>query len=442
MNSNGFECPELFDWLDKMQDFSQVSITSLECIHAARLSSSRTPRPTVFFYERQIVEDAKHKIPDDRRWIFDFEFVNKEIKNPDRKHQYTLDKEGATAKKDDRDKLNEFLKSQDHIIYRDYTSRYSHSKITDQRGDGKKFGVGYTKKLEEFQSRVENDLLSAILENYDQFDNSQMDKFQLESIQHENAVREKASMFVGREDLIGTAQRFLEKEHKMMRTMILHGEPGCGKSGLLAALAHQTIEKYRKNGDFVFVHIVDSCPGSALLEGFLRRLNVSLRIFRRAQGETNLDKNPPKEASKLKDEHHSFMNESAQKYPNTKFIIIVDAVNQLNSSMLAWDMWWLSNQAAPTNLKFLISTLNEENKTFENALEMCINAVCVPVLEMKRADLKAMVRGALQRFNKKLTETNDPLLGNQMDILVNKSTSPLYLMAACEVSMFQCYYLF
>ena len=434
MSSKGFEQPNNFEWLDKMHDFSRgVSITSLECIHAAKIPKALSPKPTVFFYEREIDESrGKQKIPDNLRWIFDFEFVDAVIDDPSLKYQYEFDKSGATGKKRDLNKLNDFLKSQDHITYRNYKSLFSHAKITAKKEGAKSYGVGYTKGLQEFQENVESDLYDAILENYEQVDNAQMDKYEFEMIQHENAINDKESTFVGRKDLVGIASNFFQDMQSDRRTMILHGEPGCGKSGLLAAVAHRAIDKYRAAGHFVFVHMVDCCPGSADLDVFLRRLSAQIRTFRRSLGEINLQREPPTSTSDLKNEHHDFMNESAKKYPKKKFIIILDAVNQFRSSMRAWDMWWLNNHIAPNNLKFLISTLNKENDTFDNSKEMCPDALCLPVLEMNHDDLKGMIRGTLAKFNKKLTENDDALLGNQMELLISKSPSPLYLVAACE----------
>ena len=69
------------------------------------------------------------------------------------------------------------------------------------------------------------------------------------------------------------------------KVIILHGEPGCGKSGLLAAVTHKCIQELREDDEFVFVHVVDSCPGSNVLELMLKRLQMSLREFRRKHGE-------------------------------------------------------------------------------------------------------------------------------------------------------------
>ena len=88
----------------------------------------------------------------------------------------------------------------------------------------------------------------------------------MESIQHENAIKLKASTFVGRTELVKKAFHHCTKSN-FPNTLILHGEPGCGKSGLLAKVAAQCMAKVQKDGNFLFIHAVDTCPGSNVLEG-------------------------------------------------------------------------------------------------------------------------------------------------------------------------------
>lgn len=51
---------------------------------------------------------------------------------------------------------------------------------------------------------------------------------------------------------------------------------------------------------------------------------------------------------------------------------------------------------------------------------------------MSDEDLFEMISSVLLVFNKRLTSTDDPILGNQMQILLSKNKTPLYLIAACE----------
>ena len=91
----------------------------------------------------------------------------------------------------------------------------------------------------------------------------------MESIQYENAVKLKASTFVGRTDLVEKAFHHCSTI-KSPHSLILHGEPGCGKSGLLAKVAVLVMEDVKKAHHFLFIHAVDTCPGSNILEGKMK----------------------------------------------------------------------------------------------------------------------------------------------------------------------------
>ena len=71
----------------------------------------------------------------------------------------------------------------------------------------------------------------------------------MESIQYENAVKLKASTFVGRTDLVEKAFHHCSTI-KSPHSLILHGEPGCGKSGLLAKVAVLVMESVKKADHF------------------------------------------------------------------------------------------------------------------------------------------------------------------------------------------------
>uniref|UniRef100_A0A7M5XDG4 Uncharacterized protein n=1 Tax=Clytia hemisphaerica TaxID=252671 RepID=A0A7M5XDG4_9CNID len=434
---NGFEQPKLYNWIKRFDSYGKkVSITSLEAIQASQSGKIKSESPTVFFYKRNMLDIPNMpkgtKFPEEFRWIFEFEYVEKEMEDLQLKFQYNVN-ENASAYEQDRDALNKFIQNHPQIKWFEYNAEFVNAKITCKRENAKSFGVGYVKKLEDFEKRVEDDLMEAILSNYSSVDTTQVDQYAMESIQHENAVKLKASTFVGRTDLVDKAFKHCStKCGNNANTMILHGEPGCGKSGLLAKVAVLCSKEFQENNNFLFIHAVDTCPGSNVLEGMMRRLQINLRKYRRDMGETKLSKEFTGNASELKQQHHEFLIESANQYPKKLFVIIIDAVNQFHSGLGAWDMWWLPPKAAPKNLKFMISTLNQENGTFQNACNVSPDAQRLPIENMSHADLQEMVRATLERFNKKLTENQDPILGNQMEKLLSKSQSPLYLIAACE----------
>ena len=215
--------------------------------------------------------------------------------------------------------------------------------------------------------------------------------------------------------------------------MIIHGPPGCGKSGLLAAAARDYDEKPNKD-HFIFNHVVDSCPGSARLENMLRRLHHNLRKFRRERGESDICLEPPATFADLKAEHHNFVNQTGRKYSDVKFLGFYDAMNQLLPEERAHMMWWLSNDECPNNMRSILSTLEVENDTYNNACHVRPQAIRIPVGEMSDMDLRQMVTTNLEKYNKKLTTSDDKFLGDQTSLLLgrNKNRSPLYVKAACE----------
>ena len=244
---------------------------------------------------------------------------------------------------------------------------------------------------------------------------------------HEHAVKEKAKRFVGRIHLRDKITQFCTSSNVENSTMIVTGEPGDGKTSLMAYASAKCIDNSRKQGDFVFVHVIDCCPGSNILQNMLKRLHLNLDEY------TN-ENYPMETITDLKTLHVARLEEVANEYPNNKFIIFVDAVNQLFSSMNSHSMWWLPSRNAPNNLRVVLSTLSYTTYTFDNALKRCPNAVVVKMpREMSEEDCREMVTNLLKERNLTITtENNDPVIGNQMEKLLNKCKSPLYLKVAVE----------
>ena len=75
---------------------------------------------------------------------------------------------------------------------------------------------------------------------------------------------------------------------------------------MLASVADVCLSTQRAE-DFIFVHIVDSCPGSNLLEQMIRRLHVSLRQFCEENGERDIQMDCPESAAELKFQHRKLV---------------------------------------------------------------------------------------------------------------------------------------
>ena len=95
-------------------------------------------------------------------------------------------------------------------------------------------------------------------------------------------------------------------------------------------------------------------------------------------------------------------------------------------------MWWVKLCNPPPNLHIVVSTLDKEKGTFSNTKKMVPNALSVRVHDMDVNDATKIVTSVLNRYNKKLTRTNDSFLGNQISSLIIKNNQPLFLTAATQ----------
>merc|ERR1711962_198176 len=159
-----------------------------------------------------------------------------------------------------------------------------------------------------------------------------------------NAARLKASSFVGRTALLQSCYNFCISTKCDQHLMIIHGEPGCGKSALMSALSIRCLDQMQEQMDaFVFVHAADAYPGSNSLESMLKRLHQSLSKYCE-----EIDGFPTHDVdyilSNLKSSHVRMLEETAREHPDQMFVILIDAVNQLHDSFLAWNMWWLPSE--------------------------------------------------------------------------------------------------
>ena len=401
LKSEHFNCPENFAWID---DFSEhgcpVSITSLECLHATRRPLMRTNYTNMMFYQRHI--DNIGEIPAVQRKKYDFD------------HKEHHHKENLNT-------LNKYLRSLKHVLYRDYHCSSRDDKLTD---------------LDKFEKQVEEDLLQAVFQNFILPRSDNLPSLVLETMEHENSVAARSETFIGRDTEVDQCVHFCEDRDVQSNIMIVHGKPGAGKSGLLAKVASDVLAKSKNTlgtpVHFVHVHNVGVSAHSNELEILLVRLQLRIRHFRRDILSESIETDAPESVADLKATHHEFLQDTALKHPKTTFTIIIDAINQLSNAMSAHQMWWLPNRDQPNNLRFLISTLDDENHTYENACTVRNDAQILHLLELSMTDRKLMVRGILAKYNKKLSESEDPKLGNQMEKLIRKNGSPLYLYSAVE----------
>ena len=142
MPSIGFENPNKYKWIDKFKDSGKdVSITSLECIHACSPPNRVRTTPTILFYERQL--DTTEVEPE-MKWVFDFEYVAPESKLDAHSQYQYVQNSSAAMYQHDKVSLDSYLMSLPHVKWSKYEAHYEKggAVITGKAGK-RSFGVGW-----------------------------------------------------------------------------------------------------------------------------------------------------------------------------------------------------------------------------------------------------------------------------------------------------------
>lgn len=164
---------------------------------------------------------------------------------------------------------------------------------------------------------------------------------------HELFTADRTRRFVGRSDILKTMWAFVEEEAEP-RLMVITGEPGCGKSALMARFAEEVIHSHPDW--LVLSHFVGASPSSTSLRRTLRRLCAQLN---RALG---IEEAVPEDYKELAQVFPELLQRVSE---TSRLILIMDALNQFERTDNAHTMRWLP-QKLPQNVRVVLSTLAGE----------------------------------------------------------------------------------
>jgi tetratricopeptide (TPR) repeat protein len=163
-----------------------------------------------------------------------------------------------------------------------------------------------------------------------------------EGIEHASYGAARRFAFVGRAELLKSLTTLTEDSHS---PIVLVGEPGCGKSALLAEWVHRRRQTHPD--DLVIEHYIGSTPESADWRSVVRRVLEELkRAF-------DLAEEVPKEDGELRFALHEWLHKFAYK---RRVVLVLDALNQLSDSEAAGQLGWLP-RTFPKGFLLLASTL-------------------------------------------------------------------------------------
>jgi len=261
--------------------------------------------------------------------------------------------------------------------------------------------------LEEFGEAVRKQLTEAILNEYASEADESGDWLDEERRNMEAFIEERSARFVegSRQGLI---DEFVEFAKGGQGIRLLTGLPGSGKSALMSHLCRRL---EAENVD-VLPHFIGATAKSADLRDLLNRL---CRELGRSEEDV------PYEMQELID---AFEEQLKVKAENVPFVLLLDALDQLEDTDNAHWMNWLPREL-PDGVRVITTALesqpveilrNREGQIAEHMLE-----------PLKAEDGQAITEAFLKRYGKKLdtAQLNELLAKEEAD-------RPLYLLAALE----------
>lgn len=184
------------------------------------------------------------------------------------------------------------------------------------------------------------DLWTAIDQEYPE--GSTPEPLDRDAAEHEAFAESRAKVYVGRQEYFARLDRQVDSEDP---PLVVLGESGVGKSALLA----NWMQHYRQAHPdaFVLVHFIGSTPQSADYTAILRRIMGELK--RRY----DLPQEIPNTAEELRAAFPNWLSMASVK---ARFVLVLDALNQLEDRDNAPDLVWLP-EFFPPEVRVILSTL-------------------------------------------------------------------------------------
>lgn len=246
------------------------------------------------------------------------------------------------------------------------------------------------------------DLEKAIDKQYPALDLTPLDR---ERLDHEAFAASRTRVYIGRKEYFDTLDAHVQKNSE---PIVLLGESGAGKSALLANWARKFQEE---NPDtFLLIHFIGSTTDSADWVSILRRIIGEIKRHYDMPNEI------PDTPEKLRAEFPNWLSMAAAR---GRFVLVLDALNQLEDRDGAPDLVWLP-EFIPSEVRLILSTLL--GRPLDELKRR--GWPTVDILPLEEEERRQLIEDYLAVFTKKLP-------GNQVERIISErqSDNPLYIHA-------------
>jgi nephrocystin-3 len=242
-----------------------------------------------------------------------------------------------------------------------------------------------------------------------------------ERMEHEAFAAQRRKVYIGREEYFNKLDEHVASKGL---PLVLLGESGSGKSALLANWVQRYKEKHPD--DFMLLHFIGSTPDSAdyvrILRGVMEEIKERYEpeskekmkgLITREEDEIPTD---PKKAIEV------FPFWLAKASARGKFILILDALNQLEDRDNAPDLGWLPEYFHPS-IRVILSTL--PGRSLEALKKRDWPTMYVQPVEIE--ERKRFINDYLEQYSRKLSDVRVELISS-----AEQSANPLYLRTLLE----------
>lgn len=269
----------------------------------------------------------------------------------------------------------------------------------------------------------------------------------LEIKAHKEFGKERSKFFIGREENLEKITNYLETPNS--KPMIVYGNPGSGKSSLIAkTVEYSNPNFYEKNvlyNNGFIVRFIGATPESSdinsLLESLCLQIYNDFNFDEQKQRRLGEIQGTDERAKKMRDQiesefsisselegiHKTFLRFLGMIPPHKRLILFLDAIDQFTDSEGAHDLYWIPTEL-PENLHIILSTLTEPFHSFiKNRIIEDNSKEVAPIKKSERISIFKSILNSLKKHSPSPMD-NNVLHENTSELLpLKKSEGKLIL---------------